>query len=192
MLWGVSETIEFQAIDTGAAGVGKTGDGANFTLRWVKDGTSAALTGSPAITEVDSTNCPGLYKVTLAAADAQCLSGTLHGKSSTSGVQIIPRYFEVLPAAGSSSVLLSDVNTKTGFILASNGLAQVVPAEPTAIPSWGVTSISGLIAWVAALSLNKKTQTSSVGTLRNYADSTNIATKSVSDDTTTLTDGRWT
>jgi hypothetical protein len=86
--------------------VGKTGDSANHTLRWVKDGTSAPPDGSPAITEVDATNAPGVYKLTLDATDCTCNVGTLAGKSATSGVVIIPITvtFEQLPTAAPGAI----------------------------------------------------------------------------------------
>lgn len=69
----------------------KTGDVANHTLRLVKDGgTPDALTNSPA--EVDSTNMPGVYKVTLTAAEMNYASIALSGKSSTANVSIMPQY----------------------------------------------------------------------------------------------------
>ncbi len=86
---GQSLTLTFVDWDT-VNNVGKTGDASNITLRWVKDGTSAAPDGSPSITEVDSTNAPGVYKVTLDATDCTANFGTLCGKSSSSGCAIIP------------------------------------------------------------------------------------------------------
>jgi hypothetical protein len=49
---GQSLTITYVAWDT-ANNAGKTGDVANHTLRWIKDGTSAAPVNSPS--EVDPT-----------------------------------------------------------------------------------------------------------------------------------------
>ena len=63
---GQSRSVTCVAWDT-AAGAGKTGDAANHTLRWIKDGTAAAPTGSPV--EVDSANAPGVYKLALTAGD---------------------------------------------------------------------------------------------------------------------------
>lgn len=73
--------------------VPKTGDVANHTLRLVKDGGSpAAPTNSPS--EVDATNCPGLYKLTLTNGEMVYTTVGLHGKSSTSGVYIMPQIYE--------------------------------------------------------------------------------------------------
>lgn len=95
---GIAMTIAYVAWDTNA-NAGKTGDEANHTLRWIKDGTSAAPTNAP--TEVDATNAPGLYKIALTATETDCDIGVLCGKSSTSNVSIIPVtiQFERLPNA---------------------------------------------------------------------------------------------
>ncbi|MBK8871610.1 MAG: hypothetical protein IPN19_11360 [Elusimicrobia bacterium] len=93
-----SLTISYVAWDT-ANNVGKTGDVANHTLRWIKDGTSSAPTNSAS--EVDSTNAPGIYKITLTTAECACDYGTLAGKSSTANISILPTHisFEQLPTA---------------------------------------------------------------------------------------------
>ena len=85
---GVAMTVEFLAWDT-AANAPKTGDSANITLRWVKDGTSAALT-TTTVTEIDATNCPGLYKCDLSATETDAKMGTLHGKSATASIYVMP------------------------------------------------------------------------------------------------------
>lgn len=80
-------TVCYVAWDSSAS-AGKTGDVGNHTLRWVKDGTSSAPTNTP--TEVDSTNAPGIYKLTLTATETQTPFGLLCGKSSTANVVIAP------------------------------------------------------------------------------------------------------
>lgn len=129
--YGQSVTLQYVAWDT-ANNVGKTGDVANHTLRWVKDGTSSAPANSAA--EIDATNAPGIYKIVLTATEAQCQSGTLCGKSSTSGVVVVPMTytFENLPTAspaasgglptcdGSNGVKIS-VGTGTGQVNLSSG-----------------------------------------------------------------------
>lgn len=65
--------------------------------------------------------------------------------------------------------------------------------EPSAVPSYGAGG-SGLeqwLAWLGALSRNKITQTATTTTLRNDADSGNLATSTVSDDGTTFTRGEF-
>ena len=67
---------------------GKTGDVGNHSLFVIKDGTKAAVAATPA--ELSSGDCPGLYKVLVAAGENNASVVTLHGKSSTSGVMISP------------------------------------------------------------------------------------------------------
>jgi hypothetical protein len=97
--YGQSVTLQYVAWDT-VNNVGKTGDAGNHTLKWVKDGTAATPTNVPPA-EVDSTNCPGVYKLTMTGTEASCQVGTLCGKSSTAGIVILPATvtFENLPSA---------------------------------------------------------------------------------------------
>lgn len=101
-IYGESLTIQYIAWDT-VNNAPKTGDAANHTLRWVKDGVAVAPTNAPS--EVDAVNAPGVYKVTLTATETQCWVGTLCGKSATSGVVIMPvtLTFERLPTAAPGS-----------------------------------------------------------------------------------------
>lgn len=82
---GKTLTIPYHAWDT-SANAYKTGDVANHTLRWIKDGTSAAPTNAAA--EVDAVNAPGIYKLVLTAAEASCDVGKLCGKSSTANISL--------------------------------------------------------------------------------------------------------
>jgi hypothetical protein len=70
---------------------GKTGDVANHTLRLMRDGEETVPTNSPS--EVNTNTIPGMYKLTVTAAEADCLLLVVGGKSSTSGVSIVP--FEI-------------------------------------------------------------------------------------------------
>ena len=123
--YGQSVTIQYVAWNT-AANAPQTGDAANHTLRWVKDGTSAAPTNSPS--EVDGTGAPGVYKVALTATECQCQSGTLCGKSSTANVSILPvtYTFENLPiAAPAAAGGLPTIGTGSGQISPSGGAMPV-------------------------------------------------------------------
>ena len=77
----------YHAVDE-STGAYKTGDVANHTLRYIKDGVSSAPTNSPA--EVDATNAPGAYKLVLTNAETNATLGYVVGKSSTANVQIRP------------------------------------------------------------------------------------------------------
>jgi len=97
--------VHFFATD---ADGGKTGDKAQFTLKLVKDGVLDGVDGS--ITEVDSTNAPGMYWVPLTAAENTGSMITLCGVSSTSGVTINPVSWTNISnvAAISASVTAAD------------------------------------------------------------------------------------
>lgn len=79
-------TITIVAWDT-ILNAGKTGDTANITLRGVGDGTEFSPAG--AASEVDATNLPGTYKVSLTAAENNYNSVMVGGKSATANVSII-------------------------------------------------------------------------------------------------------
>lgn len=82
-------TVTLTAI-TAATGIRKTGDSANISVRLIKDGTSGARHDATAIAETDATNCPGEYTVVLDTTDTNANVIVVTGKSSTSGVEIIP------------------------------------------------------------------------------------------------------
>ncbi len=96
--YGVQHIVHYQAWDQ-TANAPKTGDATNHTLRWIKDGVSAVPTNAPV--EVDATNAPGIYSVTLTATECQAEHGTLAGKSATANVTITPvsLSFVKLPSA---------------------------------------------------------------------------------------------
>ena len=84
-----------------------------------------------------------------------------------------------------------EVSLSSGLVtLAATGLDNVVCAEPGAVPSL-TANLKTAISWLLALARNKVTQTSTTSTLRNDADSSSIATSTVSDDGTTFTRGKW-
>lgn len=80
-------TVQYVAWDT-SANAGKTGDVANHTLRIISDGTASAPAASPA--EIDATNCPGVYKIIIAAGENDGNFMTLAGASSTANISLIP------------------------------------------------------------------------------------------------------
>lgn len=72
-----------------------------------------------------------------------------------------------------------------------NAIVAGAMSEPTAVPAWGSTDLGEALAWLMAFYRNKVTQTSAVQTLRDDADTSDIATASVSDDGTTTTRGEF-
>lgn len=112
---GQSIVVTYVAWDT-VNNVGKTGDVAHHTLRWIKDGTASAPTN--AASEVDATNAPGVYKITLTTSECTCDSGTLAGKSSSANVSIMPKdvTFEMLPTAAPGAANGLGILSATGAI----------------------------------------------------------------------------
>jgi hypothetical protein len=122
----VQTVITYRAWDT-SANAPKTGDSANHTLKWIKDGTSASTTNSPS--EVDSTNAKGLYKITMTSTECDCLMGSLAGVSSTSNVALFgPQIgFEYIPntASGTTGGLPLAVDSSGRVdVLKINGTSQ--------------------------------------------------------------------
>ncbi len=111
-------TATYLAWDT-SNNVGKTGDSANHTVYVTKDGTAAEATNSPA--EVDATNSPGLYKITLTAAEMNADSVTIHGTSDTADISLIPSQMATY--------------VKTAYTLASDGLDSISTTEPAGLAS---------------------------------------------------------
>jgi len=172
---GIAMTISFVAWDT-SGNSGKSGDDAQFTMRWVKDGTSSAPDGT--VAEVDATNCPGLYKLALTATETDANIGTLAGVSSTADVSIIPAtiQFERLPnaAPGASTGLaltssVDDVETKI----------DTVDANVDAVLVDTGTTMPGTIATIDTVVDSIKSVTDALpdsGALSSLATSSALAT----------------
>jgi hypothetical protein len=84
-----------------------------------------------------------------------------------------------------STVTTAQVNAEV-----VDALATDTYAEPAAVPA-ATASLSAKIGWLQALARNKVTQTATTQTLRNDADSGDVATAAVSDDTVTFTRAEW-
>ncbi len=87
---------------------------------------------------------------------------------------------------GLNDISTADVNAQVLDVLNTDTFA-----EPSAVPAATATLVDK-ISWIYTVSRNKMTQTSTTTTLRNDADSANIATSTVSDDGTTYTKGEYT
>lgn len=84
---GVSLTLSYTAWNV-STNKPQVADSANHTLRWIKDGVSAAPANSPS--DADPAAAPGECVLTLTAAEMSCEAGTLTGVSSTPNVVILP------------------------------------------------------------------------------------------------------
>lgn len=147
-----SQYVFFMAWDT-ANSVGKTGDSGNFTLKWVKDGTSGSAGGT--VTEVDATNAPGLYKYAPTQSETDCLTFCLHGKSSTANIVLQPAsggtdqgYFAALQADTDDLQTRLPAALVSGRIDASVGAmaADVVTASAIATDAIGSAELAASAA----------------------------------------------
>jgi hypothetical protein len=90
-----------------------------------------------------------------------------------------------LDATVSSRATPAQVNTEVLDVMTVDTFA-----EAAAVPA-ATSTLKDKINWLFALARNKLTQTTTTQTLRNDADSGNVATSTVSDDGTTATRGEW-
>jgi hypothetical protein len=88
-----------------------------------------------------------------------------------------------------SAILATELDASDLSDIAS-AVWGVARTEPTAVVSPTGTVKTGL-EWLVALSRNKITQTATVQSLRNDADSADVASAAVSDDGTTFTRGEF-
>lgn len=87
---------------------------------------------------------------------------------------------------GMSSGMKAEVNAEMVDVLVTD-----THAEPGSVPA-ATASLKDKLSWLFTLSRNKATQTATTKTIRNDADSADIATSTTSDDGTTYTEGEWT
>jgi hypothetical protein len=189
---GTSITIVYTAWDN-VANAPKTGDVANHTLRWIKDGTASAPTN--AASEVDSTNVPGEYKLTLTTTEGTCDFGKLAGKSSTAGVSIIgvAVTFEAVPLTGAqmATAIWQDATAGDFTVASSIGkalyIANVAPGAAGGhfiAGSNAATTISGLTT--GALSCTTITASGAVAFQSTFAVTTSTALGAISGSTVTF------
>jgi uncharacterized protein YunC (DUF1805 family) len=98
-----SQKVTLLVIDT-ATNLPKTGDAANLTFYVQKDDGSVTALGDTSAAEVDSTNALGLYVCDLTQAETNGDKLLFTGKSSTSGVRVVPLLLQTVPAGFTSSV----------------------------------------------------------------------------------------
>ena len=137
-------TVSFVCWDT-VNNVGKTGDASNITLRGVRDGT-LFTPSEPSITQVDSTNLPGVYKASLTASENNGTLLTLGGKSSSTGCVIIPvswsneltgDAFARLGAPAGASIA-ADIGTRlatSGYTAPANSDIAAIKAKTDNLPA---------------------------------------------------------
>ena len=100
----------------------------------------------------------------------------------------------IADAAIDNATFAADVGT-TAYATNNIALAANKALDDAMVETTGAPAITGTfraaLEWMFALSRNKITQTATTTTLRNDADSGDLATSTVSDDATTYTRGEW-
>jgi len=152
---------------------------------------AASVCTEARLSELDAANLPAdvaaIKSDTTAILDDTGTSGVVVASGSKSGYSL---------AADQTGVTIGTVNA-LGTQAKADVNNEVVDAlttdtygEPTSVPG-ALSSLKDKICWAFALMRNKIMQTATTQSLRNDADSGNIATASVSDDGTTFTRGKW-
>ena len=165
--------IYFKAVDSVDLVTRLTGL-SSFSVYRARNGAAAAAYTSPTIAEVDSTNMAGVYSLLL-DEDMDIGAGNYSEEVvlvvSHAGMDPVEIVFELYDPAGSAGLRSTE-------------------AEVSSVPG-ATSSVLDRLGWLFALSKNKGTQTATTKTLRNDADSADIATSGVSKDATTFTRGKW-
>lgn len=168
------------------ASVGAVANDAITAASIAADAIGSSELAASAVTEIQS----GLSTLTAAQVNAEV-------DTALADVGVTPTVTGRIDAAVSTRASQASVDTIDDFldteiaaIKAVTDQLSAAQAEPSAVPAANATPLEK-IAWLAALARNKVTQTSTVQSLRNDADSGNIATAAVSDDGTTFTRGEW-
>lgn len=159
---------------------------ANVRTEMDSNSTQLAKLGTPAGASL-AADVAAIKSDTAAILDDTGTSGVVVATGSKTGYAL---------SANQSGVTIGTVNA-LGTQAKADVNAEVVDAinvdtyaEPTSVPA-ATSSLAAKIRWLFALSRNKVTQDATTQTLRNDADSANVATSAVSDDGTTMTRGEW-
>lgn len=94
-----SQKITMFAFDS-ATGLPKTGDAANITVYVSKDDGAVTVLGDTTATEADATNAKGDYLFDLTQTETNADKLRFTGKSSTSGIVVVPQTIYTLPTTG--------------------------------------------------------------------------------------------
>lgn len=162
------------ALGTGAISAASFAAGAIDAAAIAADAIGSSELAASAVTEIQS----GL------ATTSQLT--TVEGKVDTvdTVADAIKAKTDNLPASPAAT---GDIPTAAA--IADAVLDEAIP-EPSGVFTWS-GSLRSIIGWLGALGRNRMTQTASTSTLRNDANSGDIATSGVSDDGTTFTRDEW-
>lgn len=157
-------------------------------------GTFAQKNETSAATHMEN----GYYSVPLNTTDTNTL-GVLRIAVNETGALPVWLELMVLPANVYDSLVLGtdnlDIEIATVASAAQSVIADAVwdepVTEPSAIFAWSGT-MRNIFNWLGALARNRMVQTSTETTLRNDANSADIATSAISDDGTEFVRSEWT
>ncbi len=165
------------------------------------------LEASAAAIEADTQDIQGRLPAALVGGRMDANAGAISGDATaadnleaaldgTGGVTITAGLTGNITGNLSGSVgSLTANNDKTGYALSAAGVDAILDepiTEPAGVFAWASGSLRAIIGWVGALARNRMTQTATTQTLRNDANSADLATSTHSDDTTTHVRGEWT
>jgi hypothetical protein len=156
------QKVTLLAIDT-ATGAPKTGDGGNITAYVNKDNAGVTVLADTSATEDDATNSPGTYTFDLAQAETNADKLVFSGKSSTSGVRIVPKEIYTRPpnfgalAITAGGVAKADLETiKTQTVTCGGGVtvpgATLASTTNITAGSIGLTAAGVQAVWDALTS----------------------------------------
>ena len=154
---------------------------------WGADATTyqAAGTFGLAIGDPTTDGAGGIYKGTVTDAAGTNVAADIIAMKADTAAILVDTGTDGVIVASLGATAKSDVKAEV-----VDALATDTYAESAGVPA-ATASLSAKIQWLATLARNKITQTATTQTLRNDADSGNIATSTVSDDATTATRGEW-
>ena len=111
-----SQKVTLLVIDT-ATNLPKTGDAGNLTAYVSKDDGTVTVLGDTSATELDATNAQGMYAFDLTQAETNADKLVFTGKSSTSGVRVVPLLVYTVPVGFTSQV----AQTGDSYAIVSSG-----------------------------------------------------------------------
>lgn len=167
-------------------------DSFGAVLQAMNDGTAQAGTASSLTLASGASATDDFYNGWM----VQIISGTGLGQTrfvtdyvGSTRVATMDKAWAVTPNSTSRYVVLS-AGALTELTAASIDaiLDEVIP-DASGVP---VTfTLRNAIGWLASLAVFKQTQSATTGTMRNRADNANVGTRTISDDGSTGTFGRW-
>ena len=163
-----------------------------FTTFRPSTGAPFALAGTPALSVYkDNSTTQSTTGVTL-TADFDTVTGLNHFAIDTSAdgtFYSAGSFFDIVITTGTVDSVSVVGSVVASFTIRKAAIERALTA-PTAPPS-ATPTLFEAAAWLSTLARNKITQTATTQTLRNDADSGNIATAAVSDDGTTFIRAEW-